>query len=155
MISKKLLMAIVDSCFVLNNSVAADTVASCGELNGYTLYHDAKAKSGKDNGFERDKISNAKFTFKKLDDGSYDILYFDARKRISSLKQDGGEVQLFRSSDHEMAFVHTNKGVVEIYSVYQVADKGVYLDLIVSRGIGAMFEKSALLTGRCDSFELK
>ena len=109
------------------------------------------AKRGKNNGFEPDKITGGAFTVKKLADGSFDVLFLDARGSLSSLTQMGGIVRKIRSSKKEVTLVHLTPGLLEIYTVYKIGD-AAHIDLLQSRGMEEMSPKSAILTGDCDFF---
>ena len=103
----------------LITSASAQTVASCGSVEGYAYYHYAALVSKKNSGFDKDKITGGMTTFQKMPDGSYDILVVDTRKKIISMVQDGGKVVLLRKGAKDATFMlYFPNNSIEIYTLW-------------------------------------
>ena len=94
-------------------------------------------------------------TLQKLADGTYDILFLDARKQIFSSRQDGGHILLMRNGINDATFLHFNPGmVIELYTFWKSSDGDFFYDLIQSKGgDGMLFHKSALMIGTCGAID--
>lgn len=137
--------------------ISAQPIATCSEAEGYAYYHHTllvlKAKSG----FEKDKIGGGLFTIQLLDNGEYDVLFVDVRKRIISFKQDGGFVQLVRKGASDATFLLIFPGmVIELYTIYVDASGAKKFDLLQSKGGDGMpVHKSSVMTGLCSEMNLQ
>jgi hypothetical protein len=105
-----------------------------------------------DAGWQKDFISSGLTTLQRLDDGNYDILLVDVRKKIISLRQDGGEILLLRKGREDATFLYIHPGmVVEMYTFWTDAEGHHRYDLIQSKGGDGMpVHKSSVLIGDCD-----
>ncbi|MBK8274959.1 MAG: hypothetical protein IPK92_03750 [Nitrospira sp.] len=133
-------------------------IANCRSPQGYGYFHHSKLTSKGDAGWENDSVSNGLTTLQRLDNGNYDILLVDVRKKIISLRQDGGEVFLLRRGAEDATFLHIHPGMaIEMYTFWIDAEGHHKYDLIQSKGGDGMpVHKSAVLIGDCDKihFEL-
>jgi hypothetical protein len=134
-------------------STFAQPIATCGKTEGFAMYHHVGLIKKKDSGFSKDEISSGLTTIQKTDDGNYDILMVDSRKKIMSLTQEGGKVMLLRKGANDATFMHFYPGmVIELYTIWVDVEGKSHYDLVQSKGGDAMpIHKSAVLTGRCDS----
>ena len=130
---------------------AATDIATCTDLSGNAFYHGAALLEQKDQGWTKDEIKGGRTTFKKQNDGKYDILILDTRKTLYSLRQDGGEVMLLRKGEKDATFLHIYPGmVVEIYTLWQDREGVNRFDLLSSKGGDGMpIHKSSVMTGLC------
>jgi len=133
------------------------TIANCNNPEGWTYYHFTGIVAKKDSGFTKDKITGGVVTFQKLEDGKYDILTVDALKKITSIKQDGGNVILLRKGTIDATFlVYFPNSTIEIYTIW--IDKngvGKYDWLQSKGGDDALLHKSILFVGDCENINFK
>jgi len=144
--------------FVLfSNSASAQVVAACGNLDGYAFYHHSGSVSKKDSGFTKDKITGGMTTIQKMPDGTFDILVVDARKRIISMVQDGGEVLFLRRGEMDATFMlYFQNNSIDIYTVWIDAEGQKKYDLLSSRGgDSTAIHKSSVMTGSCTELNFK
>ena len=136
-------------------SSATTDIATCTDLSGNAFYHGAALVQKKDQGWKRDQITGGRTTFKKLKDGTYDILILDAMKKLYSVRQDGGEVILLRKGEKDATFLYLYPGrVIEIYTLWQDLDGANRLDLLSSKGGDEMpIHKSSVMTGLCNQID--
>jgi hypothetical protein len=127
-------------------------IATCRNPQGYSYFHHSKLTPKGDAGWQTDSISSGLTTLQRLDDGKYDLLLVDVRKKIISLRQDGGEVLLIRRGREDATFLHIHPGmVVEMYTFWTDAEGHPKYDLIQSKGgDGMSVHKSSVLIGDCD-----
>ncbi len=133
----------------------SQSIATCGKTEGYSFIHHQGIINKKDSGFIKDKISIGLTTLQKKTDGGYDILMVDARNKIISLTQDGGEILLMRKGSKDATFLHFFKGrVIEIYTFWIDTENKAHYDLIQSKGGDEMpIHKSSVLIGRCEEIK--
>jgi hypothetical protein len=130
----------------------SQTVATCGNPEGYAYFHDAGLVLKKNSGFEKDKITGGMTTIQKMPDGSYDILIVDTRKKIISMVQDGGKVMLLRKGEKDATFMlYFPNNSIEIYTIWVDSEGKMKYDYLTSKGGDTTFvHKSAVMIGRCD-----
>lgn len=153
MINRYLAVAILLLTPLASN--ATTDIATCTDLSGNAFYHGAALVQKKDQGWKRDQITGGRTTFKKLKDGTYDILILDATKTLYSLRQDGGEVVLLRKGGKDATFLHMHPGMaIEIYTLWQDLDGVNRFDLLSSKGGDQMrVHKSSVMTGLCNQID--
>ena len=137
-------------CLVSN--AFSGEIATCRNPQGYSYFHHAKLTPRGDAGWQKDSITGGLTTLQRLDDGTYDILLVDVRKKIISLRQDGGEVLLLRKGREDATFLHVHPGMVlEMYTFWTDAEGHSRYDLIQSKGGDGMpVHKTSVLIGDCD-----
>lgn len=141
---------------ILSSSIHAQTVASCGEVEGYAYYHYSALVSKKNSGFDKDKITGGITTFQKMADGSFDILIVDTRKKIISMVQEGGKVVLLRKGAKDATFLlYFPNNSIEIYTIWIDNDGQFKYDYLSSKGGDATgVHKSSVMVGRCNEIDL-
>lgn len=132
-----------------SNANQSDLV-TCKSPSGWAYYHSGGLVPRDVEGWRKDEINPGSFRLRKLKDGEFDIEVVDA-VRTFSLRDDGGDVMLLRSSSRDATFLHFVKGkVIEIYTFWVAADGKSRFDLIQSKGGGTSpIHKSALMVGEC------
>ncbi len=129
----------------------AQVITTCSDPEGFAYYHDSGIVGKKDAGWKKDKITDGRFTLKKLPDSKFDIQIFDANKRSFSLKDDGGEVIFMRAGDNDATFLYFYPGkAIEIYTFWQDSTGQFKYDLVQSKGgESTPVHKSSVLVGSC------
>jgi hypothetical protein len=129
---------------------AADNIASCGSLNGYTHYRIGAIITAESAGWTEDSITKGKTSLKKIGTKKYDILYTDTTGNIYSSRQDGASIFLVRNSGKDLAFVVFGKrGEIEIYNFYQEPNGAFKMDWAQNKGLPLLVQKSTLMTAEC------
>ncbi len=149
---KKFNPAFIPIYFFFSQSLAfAEDITTCKNPTGMAYYHHANIIRKKDSGWGKDKISDGRLTLKKISDGEYDILIYDATKTLFSLKQDGGQIILMRSGENDATFLHFYPGrVIELYTFWKDLSGKFKYDLIQSKGGDlTLVHKSSVLIGSC------
>lgn len=138
--------------FCLTSNASAYEITNCRNPQGHSYFHHASSASRDDAGWQKDSITGGLTTLQRLNDGTYDILLVDVRKKIISLRQDGGEVLLLRKGSADATFLHIHPGMVmEMYTFWTDAAGHAKFDLIQSKGGDGMpIHKSSVLIGDCD-----
>lgn len=155
---KKFNPAFIPIYFFLSQSLAfAEDITTCKDPTGMAYYHHANIIRKKDSGWGKDKISDGRLTLKKVADGEYDILIYDATKTLFSLKQDGGQIILMRSGENDATFLHFYPGrVIELYTFWRDLSGQFKYDLIQSKGGDlTLVHKSSVLIGSCTPIDFK
>ena len=145
-------------CFgLLSVQVLGKTVTTCRAPEGYSYYHYQGLTPADSSGFTKDKLSNGVFTFKKLPDGGYDILYVDIRKKITSSVEDGATVRLLRRGQSDATFITFYPGsAIDLFTIWVDSNSKPKFDLIVSRGgDSTLLHKSGVLVGDCDPIDFR
>ena len=137
---------------VLSPIAGAQNVTTCRAPKGYSYYHYQGLTSKESSGFTEDKLSNGVFTIKKIDSETFDILYIDTRKSITSSVADGAIVRLLRRGESDATFITIyDQSTIELYTIWIDRDAKPKFDLIVSRGGDlSLLHKSGVLVGDCD-----
>lgn len=135
---------------MMSNFAFGQTIANCSNPEGYSYYHYYGLVPKKSSGFEKDKITGGMITIQKQQDGNYDILVVDTRKKIMSMVQDGGKVVLLRQGEKDATFMLFFPGMtIELYTLWIDGDGKARFDMIQSKGgDGYPIHKSAVLVGR-------
>lgn len=144
-------------CSILIASNAfAQAVASCSDPEGHGYYHHQSAVSKKESGFQQERIRGGLTTLQRLDNGEYDILIVDIRKRVISFRQDGGTVMLLRRGTSDATFLVVFPGMtIELYTFYADAAGSRRFDILQSKGGDGMpIHKSSVMTGICSEMNL-
>lgn len=142
--------------WALPNFGAAQVVANCGQLEGYSHYPYRPPVPKNQSGFQKDRITGGVTTLQKLPNGEYDILIVDARKQLISYKQDGGKILLLRRGRSDSTFLINFPGmVIELYTFYRDSDGVSRFDVMSSKGGDRMpIHKSSVMTGQCSELNL-
>ncbi len=137
---------------VLSPVTVAQNVTTCRAPKGYSYYHYQGLTSKESSGFTEDKLSNGVLTIKKVDSETFDILYIDARKTITSSVAAGAVVRLLRRGESDATFITIyNQSAIDLYTIWVDKDSKPKFDLIVSRGgDSSLLHKSGVLVGDCD-----
>lgn len=135
----------------------AQTIASCGGVEGYSYYHYQGLNTKKDSGFFKDKISGGMTTIQRMPDGSFDILIVDARKKIISMVQDGGKVVLLRKGTKDATFMLFFPGnSIDLFTLWTDSDERSRYDMISSKGgNSALIHKSSVMSGYCEKINFQ
>ena len=129
---------------------AADDIALCGKLEGWTHYHASAFGSKSRAGWQKDSISSGKTALKRLSPGDHDILYIDTTGNIFSYKQDGAQIYTVRSSKTEIALIVLGKrGTIEFYHFYADSEGSLKMDWGQNKGHSVLMPKSTLMTANC------
>lgn len=133
-------------------------ITTCRNPIGRAFYHFSGLTDKPGAGWAEDKITDGTITLSQLEDGSFDILYLDIRKKPISTVQDGGLVRLLRRSSTTLTLIvlYPN-ATTEIYSFFQEKDgRNRFTQMQNKTGDGAPFPKSGVMVGDCDtiSFDL-
>lgn len=130
----------------------AQNITTCRAPEGYSYYHYRGITSKDRSGFAKDNLSNGVFTIKKIDSGTFDILYVDARKTVTSSVGDGAIVRLLRRGKSDATFITIYEGsAIDLYTIWVDSDSNPKFDLILSRGgDSTLLHKSGVLVGQCD-----
>lgn len=142
--------------WALPNFGAAQVVAKCGQLEGYSHYPYRPPVPKSQSGFQKDRVTGGLTTLQKLPNGEYDILIVDARKQVISYRQDGGRILLLRRGRTDSTFlVVFAEMAIELYTFYWDADGISRFDLMTSKGGDRItMHKSSLMTGQCSELNL-
>ena len=143
-------------CFCISQFANGQTIANCSNPEGWSYYHFSGMVSKKDSGFTKDKVTGGLTTIEKLPNGKYDILTVDARKKVTSMKQEGGDVMLLRRGASDATFLlYFPNNTIEIYTIW-VDKNGVgKYDWVQSKGGDeALLHKSVLFVGNCENINL-
>jgi hypothetical protein len=143
--------------FTATNLVFAEDITTCKDPTGMAYYHHANIIRKKDSGWGKDKISDGRLTLKKIADGEYDILIYDATKTLFSLKQDGGQIVLMRAGENDATFLHFYPDrVIELYTFWKDSLGQFKYDLIQSKGGDlTLAHKSSILVGSCSAINFE
>jgi hypothetical protein len=135
----------------------AEDITTCKDPSGMAFYHHANMVRKKDSGWAKDKISDGRLTLKKIADGEYDILIYDATKTLFSLKQDGGQIVLMRAGENDATFLHFYPDrVIELYTFWKDSLGQFKYDLIQSKGGDlTLVHKSSILVGSCSAINFE
>ncbi len=143
--------------FTATSLVFAEDITTCKDPSGMAYYHHANMVQKKDSGWSKDKISDGRLTLKKIADGEYDILIYDATKTLFSLKQDGGQIVLMRAGENDATFLHFYPDrVIELYTFWKDSLGQFKYDLIQSKGGDlTLVHKSSILVGSCSAINFE
>src|SRR5690606_34167653 len=88
----------------------------------------------------------------KRDDGSFDILFVDARKEIISATADGGNVLLLSRGERQVSFLVVYPGkTAEVYTfLTNDSGKSEYIQVLSRAGDGVLITKASVMRGDCD-----
>jgi hypothetical protein len=143
-------------CICISQFSIGQTIANCSNPEGWTYYHFNGMVSKKDSGFTKDKVTGGMTTIEKLSNGKYDILTVDARRKVTSMKQEGGDIVLLRKGATDATFLlYFPNNTIEIYTIW--IDKngiGKYDWLQSKGGDDALLHKSVLFVGSCENINL-
>lgn len=127
-------------------------ITTCRNPTGRAFYHYAGLMDKQSAGWADDKISDGSTTLTQLEDGSFDVLYVDSRKKPISTTQDGGLVRVLRRSPTTLTLIVLYPNVTtEIYSFFQEKDgRNRFTQMQNKTGDGAPIPKSGVMVGDCD-----
>ena len=95
---------IVACCFFAPSVSFAEDVAVCGNSTGKSYFADREMNPHETIGWTDDKMTG-KFTFKKNDDGTLDLLYLDSTGSIKSSIAEGAKIVPASISDDAVSIV--------------------------------------------------
>jgi hypothetical protein len=144
---KKFLLFVIFIGF--SQLAAAADIASCHSPQGQSFYPLKGLTPEKDTGWMKDSISGGQMTL-TTDGKNFDMLYVDARKKITSTVSDGGKVLPFRIYKDDIAIIIAYEDLIEIYNFWKTTDGKLQFSMLQNRGSGAAIPKSSLLIGNCD-----
>jgi hypothetical protein len=137
---------------MISSLAMAQDVTTCRAPKGYSYYHYQGLTSKDDSGFAEDKLSNGVFTIKKIGNETFDILYVDSRKTVTSSVADGAIVRLLRRGKADATFITIYSGsAIDLYTIWVDKESRPKFSLILSRGgDSTLLHKSGVLVGDCD-----
>lgn len=147
---KKFILLVVLMTSVISSY--AVEIATCQNPIGKAFYHFAGLTDKAGAGWAEDKITNGNSTLIQLDDGSFDILYLDGRKKPISSLQNGGLVRLLRRGSTNLTLiVFYPNATTEIYSFFREKDgRNRFTQMQNKTGDDAAFPKSSVMVGDCE-----
>ena len=90
---KLMLISLVIFFAICSKSWAeAELIANCEGAYGHAYYHYYGITPKDKSGWDKDAISKEKFSFKKVDDDKFDLLFIDASQSITSSIQSGASI---------------------------------------------------------------
>lgn len=140
-----------------SNSYSVD-IAQCSNPSGRAYYPEIglvnKSNSGWDN---NEKITSGLTKLIKTDKDKFDIIFVDARKKIISTVEDGGQIlKLNRGKDLISFLVIYPQGTVEILTfLINKSGKAEYMDVLSRGGDGVFITKGSVMRGDCDYINFK
>lgn len=137
---------------MLSLHVYAADIASCSNPIGKGYYPDIGLVTGKDSGWNEEKITGGITKLTKLADGKYDILFVDVRKDIISARQDGGEVMLLNRGKSAVSVLVVYPGTTaEVYTFLKTnSGKLEYIHTLSRAGDSVLITKASVMRGDCD-----
>lgn len=152
MCSKVATLTLLFMVLCLEGNAFSAEIASCRSPQGYSYFHHSGLLPNDQAGWQDDAITGGLTSLQRLEDGKYDIVLVDVRKKIISLRQDGGEVLLIRRGAKDVSLLHIHPGmIVEVYTFWTDAGGHHKFDLLQSKGGDGMpLHKSSVLIGDCD-----
>ncbi|MGK2873521.1 MAG: hypothetical protein ACSLFL_14900 [Alphaproteobacteria bacterium] len=138
------------------SAIAADTVVTCKDAQGYANYHYTDLVPREKSGFEEDKTTGGLTTLVRTGQDEYDLLFVDIRQKIISSRSDGGTVRLLRKGKNDATFLIIYPGMaIELYTFYRDPSGSEKFDIIQSKGGDGMpIHKSSVMMGNCSGLDL-
>ena len=102
-------------------------ITTCKNAKGKSYYHQG--------GWEEDKIAGGKTALTILNNGKFDILFWDVRKEPISIFKSGGEFYPIRRGKRSITFLHiTRRKTIELFTFWTDSKGNSKLATIMSRG---------------------
>lgn len=134
-------------------NVYSETIVNCSNPKGHTYFRYQGLVEKELSGWTEDKIAGGKFTVTKNKDEDFDILFFDAKKKITSSRDSGANI--FQLSNDGVSFnllsIYENS-TIELYSFW--IDNSGEMKFSLSQSKNGLFPKSTLLVGECSHMKI-
>ncbi len=127
----------------------AELIANCEGAYGHAYYHYYGITPKDKSGWDKDAISKGKFSFKKVDDDKFDLLFIDASQSITSSIQSGASIFPVIRTDTSMTVLVIYPSVVETYSFWQNKYDEYKFALSQSKTGDILLRKNSLMVGSC------
>jgi hypothetical protein len=148
--NKLILISLVIFFTICSKSWAeAELIANCEGAYGHAYYHYYGITPKDKSGWDKDAISKGKFSFKKVDDDKFDLLFIDASQSITSSIQSGASIFPVIRTDTSMTVLVIYPSVVETYSFWQNKDGEYKFALSQSKTGDILLRKNSLMVGSC------
>ena len=133
----------------------AMTIAACGSQSGHSYYQPSGPVGGRDAGWQEDGVTGGSLTLVMNDNGEFDLLQFDASKKVISAVNDGAKVSPIRISANELAVsVYYQADTIEIYSFFRDVAGRSSLIFLQSKGNPKGITAGKLFVSECSTFEI-
>lgn len=131
-----------------SNASFAETLASCGNLEGHAYYQQQEPITDKNSGWKEDKISAGTIALQNTGSG-YDIVYVDASKKMSStIQDDNAKISVLNKTENDMTLlVQLPSGGSDIYRFFKQSDGSSKMALMSAR---TQIPKNSLMIGNCE-----
>jgi hypothetical protein len=148
----KTVVALLVGLMAINVMAQTTDLTTCRNPSGKAFRHFTGPQDKSGAGWSDEQIRNGVLTLVQGQDGKFDMLFIDVRKKPISMTQDGGRVIFLRSGPEELSLlVHYDGSATEIYSFFKEKDgKHRYTVLASRTGPQAFAPKSAIMVGDCD-----
>lgn len=135
----------------------ATEIATCRDPMGRAYFHYSNLGQKDRSGWNEEKITGGTFSLSQADNGEFDVLYVDWRKKPISSAQDGARVLLLQRGFGTLTLlVAYSSGVTEIYTFFEETDGTNRFTILQSRaGDAVPFPKSSLMVGTCGPIRFK
>jgi hypothetical protein len=156
MIRNTLLSAIAAAGLLLAPlECAAMTIATCGAQTGHSYYLPSGPVGAGDAGWQQDGVTGGSLSLVMNDNAEFDVIQFDASKKVISAVNDGAKVSPIRLSANEIAVsVYYPADTIEVYSFFRDAAGKSSLIFLQSRGSPNGISAGKLFVSECSSFEI-
>lgn len=146
----KLLLA--SALMIHSQSAFAIDIAACSNPTGKGYYPEIGIVKRQDSGWQDEAIAGGITKAIKHDDGSFDILFVDARKEIISAVADGGTVLMLNRGERQVSFLVVYPGkTAEVFTfLTNNSGKSEYIGVLSRAGDGVLITKAAVMRGDCD-----
>jgi hypothetical protein len=147
---KLLLISLFISLAICSKSWAeAELIANCEGAYGHAYYHYYGITPKDKSGWDKDAISKGKFSFKKVENDKFDLLFIDASQSITSSIQSGASIFPVIRTDTSMTVLVIYPSVAETYSFWQNKDGEYKFALSQSKTGDILLRKNSLMVGSC------
>ncbi len=135
---------------------AAD-IASCSNPSGKAYFPETGSVTGKDSGWHDDKITGGLTKLSKLEDGTYDIFFVDARNDIFSARQSGAHVMLLSGGANSVSVLVVYPGTTaEVYTFLRTNSGSMeYIHTTSRAGDQVSVTKASVMRGDCEYINLE
>ena len=140
-------------CAFMSAQAFAADIATCGESSGYAYDTYRGLTEEKEAGWVEDRIKGGQFTFRKGEDGEFDLLISSAMG-VSSSVSDGAKIIPATISDEAVTVVvlYPNR-LVETY-VFQKLKNGKYQAMWTQAKAETPFPRITAFVSDCSYFDL-
>ena len=147
---KKLIL--ITFLYLIITNLYAQDIASCHSPKGKSYYPDLGLIPKDKTGWVDDGVSEGITNLKKIGKDKYDIVFYDATKRIISSIEDGGSViPLNRGKDVFSILVVYPGKTAEIFTFLKnKSNKFEFIQITSRAGDQVTITKSSMFRGECD-----